>query len=90
MAEETRADASNSEDMETLSKEAEAFRSTMSEVERKLRELRADEDFEAGRYHAQEIFELQQEKLRLEAEIDIRRRKINRLRMSMDPTGLLQ
>jgi hypothetical protein len=76
--------------MESLSRESEEFKAEMDGVERKIRELRADEDFAAGRYHAGEIFKLQQQKLRLEAEIDIRRRKINRLRMKSDPTGLLQ
>ena len=76
--------------METLSRESEEFKVEMDKAEKKISELRADEDFAAGRYHAKEIFKLQQEKLRLEAEIDIRRRKINRMRMKNDPTGLLQ
>jgi len=39
------------------------------------------EDAAAGISHAQEIFRLSQEKLRLAAEVDFRRAKANRLRL---------
>ncbi|WP_027720413.1 hypothetical protein [Maridesulfovibrio zosterae] len=52
-------------------------------VERK-KMLMQSEDLSEGIFYAKEIFESQQDKLRLEAEIDIRQRKINRIRLGME------
>ena len=45
----------------------------------KIIELRNQENPAEGKFFAEKIFALQQEKLRLEVEIDLRRKKINRL-----------
>ena len=47
--------------------------------EEKVKELRATEDIKNGVNHAQEIFEVGQDKLRLEVEIKMRRVKINKI-----------
>ena len=50
----------------------------------KCRELLAAEDPAKGVFHAAEIFRLQQDKLRLEVEMEFRRKKINRIRLGLD------
>jgi hypothetical protein len=90
MGEGTREGGSAFDEIEALSRESESLAALKAEIESKIRDLRAGEDFKAGKFHAQEIFENQQEKLRLETEIELIRKKINRLRLSSDPTGLLQ
>jgi hypothetical protein len=89
MADQAREDASGSEAIARLSEEAEVLKAQKAELEAKIRVLRDSEDFEAGVYHAGEIFELQQNKLRLETELEFIRKKINRIRLAEDPTGLL-
>jgi len=49
-------------------------------VMQQIRDLRASESREAGTHSAQEIFMLQQEKLRLDAEVDFREKRIRRIR----------
>ena len=49
-----------------------------------IRELLAAENPSAGIFHAAEIFRLQQSKLRLEVEMEFRRKKINRIRLGME------
>ena len=49
----------------------------MAEVKR----LMSEEDVKNGKSFAQEIFDTQQNKLRLDVEIEFRRRKINRIRV---------
>ncbi len=83
---------SSSEDpaaeMAALSAEAEELAARQKEVMAEIRRLRESEDLAAGKVYAQEIFSLQQEKMRLEVEIEMRRRKVNRIRITLDP-GLL-
>jgi len=83
---------SSSEDLEAemaaLSAEAEELAARQQAVTAEIRRLRESEDLAAGRVFAQEIFTLQQEKMRLAVEIELRRRKVNRIRISQDP-GLL-
>lgn len=85
--------ASSSEDpvaeMAALCAEADELAVRQKQVVADIRRLRETEDLDAGKVHAQEIFALQQERMRLEVEIELRRRKVNRLRLSLDP-GLLQ
>ena len=50
-------------------------------VEKRVRDLMAAEDVRAGVYHAKEIFEAKQEKLALDTELEIARRRRNRLLM---------
>lgn len=78
------------DEIATLEAERAAFMSQQETVVAEIKRLREAEDPATGTYYAQEIFTLSQEKLRLEAEIDIRRRKINRLNMPEEPHGLLQ
>ncbi|MEW5774044.1 MAG: hypothetical protein AB1916_11040 [Thermodesulfobacteriota bacterium] len=84
--------ASSSDDpaaeMAALSAEAEELSARQKEVAAQIRRLRETEDLAAGKVYAQEIFALQQEKMRLEVEIHLRRSKVNRIRISLDP-GLL-
>lgn len=50
-------------------------------VEQRVRELMAAEDVRAGKCFAKEIFEAKQEKLALDTELEIARRRRNRLLM---------
>ena len=63
----------------------------------RIRQLMAEEDPAKGVFHAQEIHKLQQDKLRLDVEIEFKRKRINRIRLGIgeaagDPTagGLLR
>ncbi len=47
------------------------------------KELMDAEDPDKGVFHAAEIFRLQQEKLRLDVEMEFRRKKINRIRLGI-------
>jgi len=49
----------------------------------RCRELMAAEDPAKGVFHAAEIFRLGQDKLRLEVEMEFRRKKINRIRLGI-------
>ncbi|MDP2846705.1 MAG: hypothetical protein Q8O35_00780 [Humidesulfovibrio sp.] len=51
---------------------------------KRCRELLAAEDPAAGVFHAAEIFRLQRDKLRLEVEMEFRRKRINRIRLGYD------
>jgi hypothetical protein len=67
--------------MAALEEELAAFTAEKEACEAALRELRAREDPAKGVFLAQEIFARQQDKLRLEVEMEFRRKAINRLRM---------
>ncbi len=82
--------ASPDDEVAALTAEREAFQVRQEEVVIQIRQLREAEDPATGTYYAQEIFTLSQEKLRLEAEIDIRGRKIRRLTMPDALHGMLQ
>lgn len=63
----------------------------------RIRQLMAEEDPAQGIFHSQEIHRLQQDKLRLDVEIEFKRKRINRIRLGIgesagDPTagGLLR
>ena len=62
-----------------LNEEIKKLEKQKKECLQKIIELRNQEDPGAGKFFPEEIFALQQEKLRLEVEIDLRRKKINRL-----------
>ncbi|MBF0481474.1 MAG: hypothetical protein HQK81_04555 [Desulfovibrionaceae bacterium] len=55
----------------------------MRQREQGARDLMEEECVEQGRTFAKEIFELRQDKLRLETEIMMRRNKINRIRLGV-------
>ena len=67
--------------IEALAGELAALTERRDAAVRRVRELMAAEDFKAGVFHAQAIFETQQEKLALETEMELVRRKRNRLLM---------
>lgn len=71
----------NAGDIEALAEQMAALTEKKTAVEKRVRELLAAEDFKAGVYYAQEIFEAQQEKMALNTEIEIVRRRRNRLMM---------
>lgn len=51
---------------------------------KRCRELLAAEDPLKGVFHAAEIFSLQRDKLRLEVEMEFRRKRINRIRLGIE------
>jgi hypothetical protein len=81
------ASAEPNADIARLEAEIEEFVAEKARVEAEIRRLFADEDAAAGRFHAAEIFAAQQDKLRIEVEIELRRKKINRLRLGMGEDG---
>lgn len=56
--------------------------------EQEAKRLLAKEDRHSGVHFAKEIFEQQQNKLRLDVEIELRQKKINRRKLSLDPSLL--
>lgn len=75
--------ASNSEvaAIAALKTELEGLMAEQAACAVRFRELLFSENTSAGVVHAREIFGLQQDKLRLQVEIDCRRNKINRIRL---------
>lgn len=82
-------------DIPALEQEAEKFEAMKKTCEQSIKDYMAKEDPANGIFFAKEIFELQQEKLRLQVEAELKRKKINRIRLGMseaaDPScgGLL-
>lgn len=70
------------EDRESLEKQVEELTATQAATVDRIKRLMAAERPFEGITFAPEIFEAQQEKLRLEVEIDIRRKRIRRLDMT--------
>ncbi|WP_319762896.1 hypothetical protein [Maridesulfovibrio sp.] len=64
--------------------EIENFKKELDLCKQRTKTLMASEKPSEEIFFAKEIFESQQDKLRLEAEIDIRQRKINRMRLGME------
>lgn len=62
----------------------ENFKKELELCQQRTRELMASENPSEGIFFAKEIFESQQDKLRLGTEIDIHQRKINRMRLGME------
>lgn len=71
-------DTSSSE-IERLEAEIKDLSDKWQETERELKQLRAAEDVPAGVVYPERIHHLQQEKLRLDVEIERRRNLVNRL-----------
>ncbi|GAB6059503.1 hypothetical protein [Desulfonatronum parangueonense] len=63
-----------------LEKQIQDFAAQKQACAARVKELMFSEDTTAGIIHAKEIFMLQQDKLRLQVEMDCRRNKINRIR----------
>lgn len=54
------------------------------ECEAAVKTLREQENPAAGKIFAQEIFQRQRDKLRLQVEVDLRRKRIARLKLGID------
>ena len=64
----------------SLEREIQNFAAQKETCAARIKELIFSENTAAGIVHAKEIFTLQQDKLRLQVEMDCRRNKINRIR----------
>lgn len=64
--------------------EIENFKKELELCLQRIKKLMESEVPSEGIFFAKEIFDSQQDKLRLEVEIDIRQRKINRMRLGME------
>ena len=71
------------EEIARLEVEMGEFALQKSEREREIRELREAEDPALGISRHAEIFEAHQDKLRLDVEIELRRKRINRIKMGI-------
>ena len=80
---ETAASESPSEAIARCEAEMARFAEERDACVTRCRELLAAEDPAKGVFHAAEIFRLQQDKLRLEVEMEFRRKKINRIRLGI-------
>ena len=69
---------SNEQDLVELEDQIEAFADQKKQCEQEIHQLRLQEDPEQGIFFAQEIFSKQQEKLRLQVELNLCRAKKNR------------
>lgn len=74
-------DAATMREVEELAAQIAGLTEKREAVLNRVRELMAAEDPKAGIFHAQEIFAARQEKLTLDTEIEIVRRRRNRLLM---------
>lgn len=71
-------------DIAALTAQIEALSAEKTSAMAKVRQLRDSENPARGIFHSQEIFQAQQDTLRLDTEIDIRRRKIRRIELGME------
>jgi len=76
-----------SEDIPTLEAEITELTLELERVVKSARELLEAEDPANGIFHHTEIFELKQEKLRIEVDIKFRSNKINRINLGIDGMG---
>ncbi|PTN39008.1 hypothetical protein [Desulfonatronum sp. SC1] len=75
------ASSSEAEVIAALEAEMDDYKAQQIACAARFKELLFSEKTSEGIVHAQEIFRLQQDKLRLQVEIDCRRNKINRIRL---------
>ena len=73
-----------SDDIAVLEAEAAEMTLRRDEVLQMVRDLREAEDPARKIYHHEEIFQAQQEKLRLDVEIKFRTNKVNRINLGME------
>ncbi|MCF8030826.1 MAG: hypothetical protein K9J48_02920 [Desulfohalobiaceae bacterium] len=78
--------ATSSNELERLEGEIKDLTRQQQETERELKQLRSQEDVPAGVVYPERIHNLQQEKLRLEVEIQSRRNKRNYLAWELGST----
>ena len=72
-----------SDNIQELQREIDALSAEMTTCASRIIELRDQEDPQAGIFHHEEIFSLQQKKLRLQVDIEFRQKKMNRLAMEV-------
>ena len=72
-----------SDDIEVLEAEVAQMTLQRDKTIQLIRDLRDGEDPKNGVYHHEEIFEAQQEKLRLDVDIKFRTNKINRINLGI-------
>ena len=77
------------DDIPDLETEISELTLELERVQKSAREFLEAEDIKNGVYYNTEIFELKQEKLRLEVDIKFRSNKINRINLGIDelPSG---
>lgn len=73
-----------SDDIAVLEAQIAEFSLEMERTKQQIRDLMAAEDPATGLSHHKAIFQGQQNKLRLEVEIQFRQNKINRIRLGVD------
>ncbi|KAB1442742.1 hypothetical protein [Pseudodesulfovibrio senegalensis] len=73
-----------SDDIHVLEAEIATLTLEVERTKQRIRDLMADEDPVAGISHHQDIFQAQQDKLRMEVEVKFRQNKINRIRLGVD------
>ncbi|MCA1944367.1 MAG: hypothetical protein LDL30_03650 [Desulfovibrio sp.] len=83
-------DASSFAEISRLREEITRLEAEQRAADQRAQQLRQAENPGAGVYYAQEIFQAQQDKLRLGVEIQLRKNKINRLQMGWDGLELAQ
>jgi hypothetical protein len=72
------------QDVESLKAQIETLTAEKKAAEARVIHLRASEDPAKGVFHNKDIFQAQQDKLRLDTEIVIRRNKIRRIELGME------
>lgn len=72
-----------SDDINVLEAEVAQLNLDLEKAKLTVRELMAAEDPKAGVFHHDEIFRTQQDKLRIEVEIQFRTNKINRINLGI-------
>ena len=83
-------DASSFAEISRLREEIANLESEKCAAETQAKQLREAENPALGQYYAQEIFQAQQAKLRLEVEIQLRKNKINRIQLGWDGPDVAQ
>jgi hypothetical protein len=78
-------DASGSAEIPTIEQEIGELTALRNQVRSRADELLRTEDPTTGVFHNKELFDLKQDSLRLEVEIQVRRNKINRIRLAEEP-----
>lgn len=81
---ESKSDNRLSNDISVLEAEVEEMRLQREKVMQAIIDLRAAEDPKNKIFHHEEIFQNQQEKLRLDVDIKFRTNKINRINLGID------
>ncbi len=85
IAEESKSDNTQlSEDVPTLEAEIVEMTAEREKVIQSIQDFMKAEDVKDGIFHNTEIYELQQEKLRLGVDIQFRTNKINRIKLGID------